>query len=162
MRTKITDEALAKLKAGQSIADNEVKGFIARRLPSGLMKFGYRYRNAADKQVWATLEGINLTATQARKAAKIKAGQVAAGNDPVAQAKLAAATADGLLFGNVADKFLDLHVRKNCKTKTIKNMESVFRRYLLPAFAERPIDAIKRSEIMAMLDTVNGDAMADL
>jgi integrase len=161
MRTRITDETITKLKAGQSIADQEVKGFIARRLPSGLMTFGYRYRNAAGKQVWATLEGLNLTAAQARKAAKVKAGQVAAGNDPVAQAKVAAATADGLLFGNVAQRFLELHARKNCRPNTIEQYELIFRRFLVPAFADTPIDAIKRSDVFAMLDTVKGDAMAD-
>lgn len=160
MRTRITDDELARLKAGRSIADQEVKGFIARRLPSGLITFGYRYRNAAGKQIWATLEGINLTAAQARKAAKVKAGEVARGGDPVAQAKVAAAAADGLLFGNVAQKFLDLHVSKR-RANTVKNYGWIFGRYLLPAFGDTPIEGIKRSDVFAMLDTIEGDAMAD-
>jgi len=73
---------------------------------------------------------------------------------------VSAAVADGLLFRNVAEKFLDLHVSKR-RANTIKNYGWIFNRYLLPAFGATPIDAIKRSDVFAMLDAIKGDAMAD-
>src|SRR5262245_34253562 len=46
MRGKITKAAIDVLKKGHILADTEVKGFVARRLPSGLVTYGLRYRVA--------------------------------------------------------------------------------------------------------------------
>jgi hypothetical protein len=56
------------------------RGFIAWRLPSG--KFGFQHK--------LRLHGC-VTAEEARNAAKIKAGNVAGGTDPAAEAEVAIA-----------------------------------------------------------------------
>jgi hypothetical protein len=47
MRAKITKAAVDELQAGAVLADTEVKGFVARRLPSGVVTYGLRYRVAS-------------------------------------------------------------------------------------------------------------------
>jgi hypothetical protein len=44
MKTRITKANINKLQSGQSIADDEIEGFQARRLPSGSITYVYRYR----------------------------------------------------------------------------------------------------------------------
>lgn len=44
MQKTITKRAVDALKPGGIIADDAVLGFLARRLPSGLLTYGYRYR----------------------------------------------------------------------------------------------------------------------
>jgi hypothetical protein len=50
MGGKITKATVDALEKGSSLADTEVKGFVARRLPSGVVTYGFRYRNAAGRQ----------------------------------------------------------------------------------------------------------------
>jgi hypothetical protein len=45
-RGKITKAGLDALERGEIRADTEVKGFVARRLPSGVVTYGLRYRAA--------------------------------------------------------------------------------------------------------------------
>lgn len=56
MRGKITKAAVDALRLGDILTDTEIKGFVARRLPSGIISYGLRYR-AAGKQRWL---GIGL------------------------------------------------------------------------------------------------------
>ena len=54
MRSKITKTTVDALRPGGIMADTEVKGFVARRLPSGVVTYGLRYR-VAGKQRWLAL-----------------------------------------------------------------------------------------------------------
>ena len=86
MRAKITKAAVDALQPGDVLADTEVKGFVARRLPSGVVTYGLRYR-VAGRQRWLAL-GIHgrITPDKARKLAKQRTGEVAADRDPAARA----------------------------------------------------------------------------
>ena len=62
------------------VADGEIKGFVVRKLSSGKVTFGYRYRDPAGKQKWHGLGLMgSITAEQARILAKKRAGEVAVG-----------------------------------------------------------------------------------
>ena len=50
MRKTITKRAVDALKRGQYIADDEVLGFVVRRLPSGRLSYGYRYSKAGGRR----------------------------------------------------------------------------------------------------------------
>ncbi len=56
MRVKITKRQVDALSPGSIIADEEVKGFVARKLPSGAVTYGFRYRDKkANQQRWIAL-----------------------------------------------------------------------------------------------------------
>jgi hypothetical protein len=93
MRRKITKATVDALESGVVLADTELRGFVARRLPSGVVTYGLRYR-AAGRQRWMAL-GIHgrVTPDQARKIAKQRIGEVAADRDPAGERQAARAKA---------------------------------------------------------------------
>ena len=101
MRVKITKRVVDALVPDDTVSDTEVKGFVARRLPSGTVTYGYRYRDRGSRQRWLPL-GLHgsITPDQARELAKQRAGEVASGHDPAlehAEGRAAAArTVDAL------------------------------------------------------------------
>jgi hypothetical protein len=61
MRMKITKRKIDALIRGAILADEEVRGFVARKLSTGAVTYGFRYRNKpkgdalkqeVDKQAW--------------------------------------------------------------------------------------------------------------
>src|ERR1700674_1613656 len=85
MRGKIGKATVDGLRPGDILADTEVRGFVARRLPSGVVTYGLRYR-VAGKQRWLAL-GLHgkITPDLARRLAQQRAGEVAGGGDPAGQ-----------------------------------------------------------------------------
>src|SRR5262245_59917909 len=159
MRKKITQAELTKLTTvGVMICDREIKGFVARRLPSGAISFGYRYR-ANGRQHWHSFGklGEEITIDEARRQAKILAGAVASGGNPVIQiAEEKAANAE-LVVDRLAKIFLE-HQAKAVRSKTLYHTERMFARFILPAFGRRQINDIKRSEIVKLLDRIEFDS----
>lgn len=165
MKGKITKRSVDALKAGELLVDNEIKGFVARCLPSGAVTYGLRYR-VAGKRRWLPL-GLHgdITPEQARTKAEKRRGEVASDRDPLAEreakriaAKIAGAnTVDALL-----DSFLDRHVRKNLRAAG--EVERVFNKYVRPRIGEKSIYELQRRDVVEMLDKIedeNGPVMAD-
>jgi integrase len=163
MKAKITKRTIDALTAGGPPAsDSEIKGFIARRLPSGTVTYGYRYRNRGGRQRWLPL-GLHgsITPDQARELAKQRAGEVASGRDPAVERAngrtAAASTVDALL-----DDFLVRHVRG--KLRSANEIVRTFEVYVRPRLGDKSIYNLKRSDIVALLDQIedkNGPVMAD-
>jgi hypothetical protein len=166
MRGKITKAAIEALSRGEILADSEVKGFVARCLPTGLVSYGLRYR-VAGRQRWLALgiHGKEVTADTARKLAKKHIGKVADDRDPAAErvaerekATLARAnTVNGLL-----DAFLERHVRD--KLRTASEYERIFTRYVRPRIGAKPLHELRRRDIVEMMDAIedeHGPVMAD-
>ena len=64
------------------IADSNPVGFVARRLPSGAVSYGFRYRHKeTGRQHWVGL-GTDLAPEQARKKALKVAAQTKDGDRP--------------------------------------------------------------------------------
>ena len=164
MRSKITKRSVDAMKPGDVLADQEIKGFVARRLASGVVTYGLRYR-VAGVQRWHAL-GLHgrITPDGARRLAKKRAGQVADGRDPGreraaerAKAQVhSASTVNALL-----DSFLDRHVRKSLRSayeveRALTCMSAPHRR--------RSIYDLRRRDMAQMFDAIedqNGSIMAD-
>jgi integrase len=166
MYGKITKAAVDKLQEGEFLSDVEVRGFVARCLPSGKVTYGVRYRTPRGKQRWLAL-GLHgdITPEKARRLAKKAIGEVADRRDPAREleeartkAKEAAAhTVSGLL-----DTFIDRHVRKNLRRA--KEVERTFDKYIRPRIGDKSIYELRRSDVVKMLDEIedeNGPVMAD-
>jgi integrase len=166
MRQKITKSAVDDLQPGQIIADINPIGFVARRLPSGAITYGYRYRDkGSGRQRWIGL-GVHgaLTPDQARKKALKVAADVRDGGEPISAAATAAKrraaahhTLDSLL-----DNFVARHVRPNLRSAD--EVERAFRVYVRPRLGHRSIYDLRRRDIVELLDSVednNGPVMAD-
>lgn len=161
MRGKITKAAVDALMPGDIIADTEVKGFVARGLPSGKVSYGLRYR-AAGKQRWFAL-GVHgkITPDLARKLAKKRVGEIADDRDPTAERDSERAKAKNTVNA-LLDIFLERYVRRNLRAA--HEIERVFERHVRPRIGSRPIAALRRRDVAEMLDAIedqNGPVMAD-
>ena len=165
---KISKSRVDQMAPGQIIADGEIKGFVARKLSSGKVTFGYRYRDAAGKQKWHALGLMgSITAEEARVLAKKRAGEVADGRDPSAEkvtAKAEAAKASRAA-SNTVDAILDDFVKRHAsKLRSEDQITAALDRYVRPAIGENSIYGLKRRQVVEMLDAVEdkaGPVMAD-
>jgi integrase len=166
MKVKISKRTVDALPLGVSLADTEIKGFTARRLASGTVSYGLRYRNRSGSPRWLSL-GLHgrITPDQARALAKKHAGSVADQRDPAAERKTeraaaqreATETVDALL-----DAFLERHVRP--KLRSAAAIARALAVHVRPRLGGMSIYTLRRSDIVATLDTVEdqaGPVMAD-
>ncbi|RZN21114.1 integrase [Bradyrhizobium sp. Leo121] len=169
MQAKITKTNVDRLTKGQILADKEVRGFVARKLDSGAVTFGYRYRDKmTGKQRWLGL-GLHgsITAEQARTLAKKAAGEVADKRDPVAEQEDARAEAKKAVQAaiNTVDAVLDAFEKDHVDgLRSGDQVKQAFTNHVRPRIGERSIYDLKRSDITSMLNAVKeeaGPVMAD-
>jgi integrase len=164
MRQKISKSAVDALRPGQILADTNPVGFVARRLPSGAVTYGFRYREKG-RQRWIGL-GLHgdITPDQARKKALKVAGEVRDGREPASAAAVAAKQrqAAGHILDWLLDNFIARHVRPNLRSA--HEVERTFRVYVRPRLGHRSIYELRRRDIVELLDGIednNGPVMAD-
>src|SRR5579859_5236581 len=161
MRAKIAKRAVDQLEPGQSLADTEIRGFIARRLPSGAITYGYRFRNRQGEQRWLALGTHgNITPDEARALAKKRAGEVADDRDPMAEREVARSQET-----NTVNHVLDAFVERHLATKrTGEHVAKALDRCVRPRIGGKSIYALTRRDIAELLDKIetdNGAVMAD-
>lgn len=168
MKGKVSKVTVEKLKAGEILADDKLDGFVARRLPSGKVSYGYRYRNREGVQRWVGL-GLHgkITADQARELAKKRQGEVAAERDPAAEVEIARTEAkrEARAEANTVNAILDTFVARHVKNlRSGAEVERCFNVYVRPRIGAKSIYDLSRRDVVEMLDKIedgNGPVMAD-
>ncbi|MGQ2185408.1 tyrosine-type recombinase/integrase [Bradyrhizobium barranii] len=169
MQVKISKTQVDRMTAGQILADKEVKGFVARKLDSGAVTFGYRYRDkTTGKQRWLGL-GLhgNITAEQARDFAKKAAGEVADKKDPQGELEEVRAEAkrETLAAVNTVNAVLDAFEKDHVEgLRSGDQVKAAFENHVRPRIGEKSIYDLKRSDITTLLNEVkaeSGPVMAD-
>lgn len=168
MQFKIVKSRIDKLPRGGIIYDSEIKGFVARALPSGKVSYGFRYRNLAGQSKWLAL-GIHgsITADEARTLAKKRAGEVADARDPASERKGARANSAKAKVANesTVNAVLDVFVKRHAsQLRSSGQVERAFDKYVRPCLGHKSIYDLKRRDIVGMLDTIEdkgGPVMAD-
>jgi integrase len=160
------------LTPGAILADEEVRGFVVRKLSTGAVTYGFRYRDkTTSRQRWVGL-GLHgsITPDQARLLAKKRAGEVADGRDPAGeqvatreqQAK--AQVAEANTVNALLDDFLREYVRGPDTLRSADQVERAFNVYVRPRIGTKSIYDLRRSDIKAMLAEIakgHGPVMAD-
>jgi len=137
--------------------------------PSGVMSYVTRYRRPGDGKPAKITHGRVgvMTLAEARKAHADAMAEIAKGHDPGGD-RIRLTQVDpnkvqtGDTFEAVATRYLELAGKK---LRTAATREATLKRLVLPVIGARPIDALKRSEIVKMLDhveAVSGTRQADL
>lgn len=169
MQVKISKTQVDRMTARQILADKEVKGFVARKLDSGAVTYGYRYRDKmTGKQRWLGL-GMHgsITADQARDLAKKAAGEVADKKDPQADLQEARAEAkrEALAAVNTVNAVLDAFEKDHVEAlRSADQIKAAFKNHVRPRLGEKSIYDLKRSDITTMLNEIatgHGRVMAD-
>ena len=156
MRRKISKSTVDRLRPGKIIADSNPVGFVARRLASGAVTYGFRYRDKhGGRQRWIGL-GLHgaITADQARKKALKVAAGLQDGSNPVSVAVQAAQRKQSAhnSVNEVLDNFLARHVRPNLRSA--REIERTFTIYVRPKIGGKSIYDLKRGDIVDLLDTI--------
>jgi site-specific recombinase XerD len=154
---KLTKKAVDTLKApasGQAFLwDGELKGFGVRVTKAGAKSFILQYRNAAGKSRRINLGRYGvMTLEQARGAARINLGAIAAGEDPanIADDNEAALTVSALcdwyLSEAEAGRLLGRR-RRPIKASSLAMDKSRIEAHIKPLLGKRVVDTLKLGDI---------------
>jgi integrase len=131
--------------------------------PTGRKSWAVRYRFKG-KPKKLTLDGA-FTLAAARKAAADAGHALERGSDPAAAktaAKINATAAAADTVAAICEEYLH---REGKKLRTVNQRAAILHRLIYPHFGDRPIEGIKRSEIIRLLDKIedaSGPRMADV
>jgi integrase len=142
--------------------DEKRPGFGLMITANGKRSFVFQYRNERRESRRASLSGTTKLA-DAHKWADIIQGAVAKGADPVAKRKAEKAEQSTRgKFRTIAEEYVK---REKSKLRSMNQREAVLKRLVYPAFGDKPMDQIKRRDVVALLDEIEDDRgapMADL
>jgi integrase len=166
-RAQITKRACDAAKPESSryeLWDAALPGFGLRVTPAGVKTFILRYRpkgaGRRGTKRFLTLGRYGaLTPDQARNEARSLLGDVARGRDPVADRNKKKSAATNTLEA-VGNKYL----QREAALRSIAQRRDSLERLVYPRLGARPIDSIRRSEIVDLLDDIedkHGPVMAD-
>jgi len=152
MRKEITELAVKKLAAGERMTDTHIKGFIARRLPSDEISFGYVYTSKAGARRYISL-GLhgNVTVARARELAAEYSGEVAGRADPAADMKLAKARSDNHV-NYVLDEYLKNRERKGARS--VVAIRGNLAKHVRPFLGKKCVYDVTRGDVMRLIDRV--------
>jgi hypothetical protein len=140
------------LAIGTTLYDDTIAGFLARKLPSGAISYGYRYRANGKQPLLALGVHGSITASDARRLAQRAAGKVAGGRDP--QEEKAAHRAK---VANSVNMVLDTFMARYVRAKGLRSadgIEATFRLHVRPAIGGASVYDVTRARIIAMLDEI--------
>jgi integrase len=162
MRIKLTPAFVTKPpspKKGDRIFywDTTQSGFGLMVTAGGHRSYIVQYRADRTSRRMHLKPGLNLT--DARREAKSILGRVAKGGDPLGDKRKAAQASENSVRA-IAEAFLQ---REGPKLRSVDQRRRVFERLIYPKIGALQIDAIRRSDIVKLLDRIedqNGPRMA--
>lgn len=126
--------------------DRTLPGFGVRVSPGGARTFIVRYRLASGRVRWKTIARVGvLSLDEARKRARRDLGVVADDADPLS-ARDAARTSSTV--GEVADLFLEDHVRVRRKPTTLRLYRLAIQRHVRPRLGTLAIAEVTAAEVV--------------
>jgi integrase len=173
--TKRAVDALAPADKDRVIFDAELPGFGIKITPSGRKIFlvQYRYppgRAGRIRRYTIGPYGESLTPDQARGIAVQVKGKLAAGIDPVSERETVLEEAARATHEKkrkqastvmaVASTFIERHGKP--RLRSWREYERMLEDYVLPDWGSRPITEIRRSDVTALLDSVEEKRSAAL
>jgi integrase len=163
MRIKLTPDSVRKARAEEGADrtifwDAKTTGFGLQVTAAGHKSFVVQYR-AKGRSRRMKIDGtLNLEA--ARKRARALIGEVAHDRDPLGDRRAEVARERDTLQA-IADTYF---AREGKKLRTADERRRTFARLVYPVIGSRPIEEIRRSDIVRLLDDIedeNGPVMAD-
>src|SRR5215218_3716249 len=104
-----------------------------------------------------TIDGV-LTLAKAKKRAKALLGEVAHDRDPLAERRKADARKEAT-FQSIAERYL---VREGKRLRTVDELRAMLERLVYPRLGALPIDDVRRSDIVRLLDRIEDERGATM
>ena len=145
MPRKLNDRGVAALEpreARYAVPDPELVGHFIRVQPTGAKSFVAVTRDPRGRQIWTTIGKATVyTIEEARDRARSIIKSTRTGEAPPES------------FQAVAENWLTRYVQAK-SLRTAPEIERCLRKYVFPSWAEREFTEIKRSDVAALLDTI--------
>ncbi|MGE0045857.1 MAG: tyrosine-type recombinase/integrase [Hyphomonadaceae bacterium] len=124
--------------------DDQLSGFGVRKLASGRKTYLVQYRtNGRSRRYKIGVHGA-MTPDEARRAARVLIGDIAAGGDPAATRGQERGTPT---FAAAAESYLKHHVAPKRAPRTLEAYRSLLRNHLLATLGPIRLDALKRRDV---------------
>jgi integrase len=127
--------------------DGALSGFGVVAMASGLKSYIVQFRHDGRSRRFAIGPHGRLTPDQAREEAKRLLGDATLGMDP---AKARQTARNVPIFRDVADAYLNKHVRMKRKPRTFEGYETLLRLHILPVLGGMKLTEIRRKNIEAL------------
>ena len=147
-------------RARKEVPDGRISGLYLVVQPSGAKSWAVRYRFAGQpkKLTLGPYPAVDLAT--ARKRAQEAIGDIAGGKDPAGtkkatrEAHKAARGAEDRRLDKVAASYVDRYVKREVGAAWGKEIERLFRVEILPRLGHKHIEAVTKSDILHLLDTI--------
>lgn len=133
--------------------DTRLKGFGLRTTPNGAQSFVFQYRvdGGPARRKTIGLVGSPWTPQSARKEAEQLLVKVYQGIDPVEEKRETKRKKEELIFSTYCQKFIELYLMPNWQGTWLRS-KNTLKNVVIPRWGDRPIDEIKRTDIVKVLD----------
>ena len=148
--TKRTIEGLSYKGSGSSfyaIWDSKTPGFGVRIFPTGKKSFILKYRIRGRQRIFTIGPVGILTLDQARNKALKLAGAILDGHDPMEEKNI-----KGKTIRDLCSAYLEQHAKPH--KKSWREDESRIRRYVIPAWSNRDVRSINRTDVEVLFNKV--------
>jgi len=148
-----TVEAMRPGADRREIPDGHMPSLYLIVQPSGARSWAVRYRHHGQsrKHTLGSYPAIDLKAARALAGKALRA--VAEGRDP-GREKFLARTAKADSVDHVVEEFLERHVRRSNRPRTVQGTERLLRQHVLPHWRGRLMHEITRRDVLDILDRV--------
>ncbi len=146
MRKRINRTAVAALKPGETIWDDRVKGFGARRQQEAITYIVKSRLKGRQKLLTIGRHGSPWTPEMARKEARRLLVMLEQGIDPVEEKRRERAKKS---LAQLAQRFDEEHIQK-LKTRSQEEYRRLFRLHILPHLGRKRLADITRDDIAAL------------
>src|SRR5262245_42274693 len=161
MKRTLTDAFIRSQKAPLAgrleLNDAACRGLALRITPNDVRTWAYRFTNAAGIAQRMTIGGYpTIGLADARLRADALRRDLANGTDPIAaqRARKAEARSKTKSFGHLAERYVLEHARRHCRPRTGEEIERNLRNHILPHWADRNFDAIRRADVIELIEGV--------
>lgn len=154
MRAKLGHKVVATMQPNQTLWDNVILGFCARRQFSDVVTFSVVYRNQEGIQRWHKVGRYGVfNPDQARTEAARVLREVALGNDPSAERK---AIRNSLTVAQLCDEYVAaMESGHSKKASTIKSDKSRIAAAIKPKLGQRKVTGVTQEDVETFMRGMN-------
>ena len=144
--TKRTIDALSVERGDKVFWDRELPGFGIRVSSTGRKNYVAQARTPGGLPKRAVIgRYVDMTADEARRSAAEVIDRIRCGEDPVPAPPVKEST-----VADLADRFMEAHVKVNCRPGTVDNFGHLLRKYILPELGGLKLTEVDRSHVSAL------------
>ena len=143
--TKRRVDALRPRQSDYMVWDRDLPGFGVRVAGTGRKVYVVQTRGPGGSRRHSIAAHGEMTAQEARKAAKEALARIGEGLDPGGEE-----AEPELTVAELARRYMRLHVAVNCKPGTVELYQGAIDTHIVPAMGERPITAIGTADAEAL------------